>query len=136
MRDIEAAFVAHVGSEPELKTSAAGKPWTSVNVAVGDGDDVQWLRLAVFGERAQELAGSLHKGDRIYAEGRLKLDSWIGKDGKERFGLKIAAWKVEVLGQIGHNKPAKPKLPPEGERPAPYSARRQRDWQRPAAADA
>jgi hypothetical protein len=44
MRDIEAAFVVRVGSELELKTSAAGKPWTSVNVAVGDGDEVQWLR--------------------------------------------------------------------------------------------
>ena len=45
MKDIEAAFVARVGSELELKTSAAGKPWTSVNV--GDGDEVQWLRLVV-----------------------------------------------------------------------------------------
>ena len=50
MKDIEAAFVARVGSELELKTSAAGKPWTSVNVAVGDGDEVQWLGLAVFGD--------------------------------------------------------------------------------------
>ena len=48
MKDIEATFVARVGSELELKTSAAGKPWTSVNV--GDGDEVQWLRLAVFGD--------------------------------------------------------------------------------------
>ena len=47
MKDIEAAFVARVGSELELKTSAAGKPWTSVNVAVGDGGEVQWRRLAV-----------------------------------------------------------------------------------------
>ena len=41
MKDIGAAFVARVGSELELKTSAAGKPWTSVNVAVGDGGEVQ-----------------------------------------------------------------------------------------------
>jgi hypothetical protein len=67
MKDIEAAFVTRVGSELELKTSAAGKPWTSVNVAVGDGGEVQWLRLAVLGDLAQQLAGHLHKGDRIYA---------------------------------------------------------------------
>lgn len=56
MKDIEAAFVARVGSELELKTSAAGKPWTSVNVAVGDGDEVQWLRLAV-----SEIWGRPHR---------------------------------------------------------------------------
>jgi hypothetical protein len=37
-----------------LKTSAAGKPWTSVNVAVGDGGEVQWRRLAVHRESLPE----------------------------------------------------------------------------------
>jgi len=83
MKDIEAAFVARVGSELELKTSAAGKPWTSVNVAVGDGGEVQWLRLAVLGDLAQQLAGHLHKGDRIYAEGRLKLKPKAPPEGEQ-----------------------------------------------------
>jgi single-strand DNA-binding protein len=131
---IETAFIANVGSEPEMKTSAAGKPWAAFSACVGDGEDDQWLRVAVFRDRAQQLAGHLHKGDKIYAEGRLKLDTWTGKDGKERTGIKVAAWHVEQLGQIGKNKPAKPKAPPEGEQPAPPSTVPQRDWQKPASA--
>ena len=77
---------------------------------------------------------AISTGDKIYAEGRLKLDTWTGKDGKERTGLNVAAWRVEQLGQIGKNKPANPNAPPEGEQPAPPSTVPQRDWQKPASA--
>jgi hypothetical protein len=40
---IENAFIANVGSKPELKTSAAGKPWAAFSACVGDGEDAQWL---------------------------------------------------------------------------------------------
>jgi hypothetical protein len=40
---IETAFIANVGSKPELKTSAAGKPWAAFSACVGDGEDAQWL---------------------------------------------------------------------------------------------
>jgi single-strand DNA-binding protein len=102
---IETCFLARVGTEPEVKTSAAGKPWAALNVVVGDKDDEQqWIRLVVFGDRATQLAVS--KGDRVYVEGRLKLDNWTSKTGEAKSGLKVAAWKVERLGEIGKNKPA------------------------------
>ena len=109
MTGIECAFTGRIGQEPMLKASKAGKPWLSFAVAVGEGDDVQWLQVAAFGSRAEELAGSLKKGDRIYAEGRLRLNSWQAKDGSRQLGLSVAAWRVEVLGQIGTKRPRKPK---------------------------
>jgi single-strand DNA-binding protein len=140
MNGIEAAFIARVGTEPELKTSAAGKPWAAFNAAVGSGDDVQWVRVAVFGDLAEGLAGHVLKGDRLYCEGRLKLNEWTDREGKSRTGLSVAAWKIEKLGQIGRNKPAKRKAPPEGDHPIPPAVGRQsdrgaaagaeRDWQR------
>jgi single-strand DNA-binding protein len=114
------------------RTSQAGNLWASFSACVGGGDEAQWLRISAFGERAQQLAGHLKKGDRVYCEGRLKLETWTGNDGQQRTGIKVAAWRVERLGEIGKNKPAKPKAPPEGENPAPPSTR---DWQRPSLAD-
>ena len=35
---------------------------------------------------------------------RLKLENWTSKDGQARSGLKVAAWKVERLGEIGRRK--------------------------------
>src|SRR5262245_22506447 len=106
---IEACFIARVGSDVDVRTSQAGKLWASFRACVGDGKDAeaqQWVQIAVFGDKANSLA--IAKGDRVYVEGRLKLESWTGKDGVERQGLKVAAWKVERLGEIGKNKPGKP----------------------------
>lgn len=118
--NIETAFIGRVGNDPELKTSASGNPWCAFNVAVGSGDNTQWLRVAVFGARAEELAGPLKKGDRIYVEGSLTLRAWESA-GEKRFGLNVAAWKCERLGQIGRNKPPKSRSFPEGDNPAPMS---------------
>lgn len=60
-----------------------------------------WIRLAVFGEMATRLHPELKKGTEVYCEGRLRLESWVGKDGKEGTGLSVAASRVEVLGRIG-----------------------------------
>ncbi len=134
MKTIESAFIGRVGTEPELRTSAAGKPRAAFNVAVGQDDAVQWVRVAIFGDLAEQLAKTLQKSDRIYCEGTLKLNTWE-KDGEKRAGLSVAAWKVEKLSQIGRNRPPKPK----GERPdgdqreqSASSASAARDWQRPA----
>ena len=44
------------------------------------------LKIVVFGDKATSLA--VAKGNRVYCEGRLKLESWTSKDGKERSSLK------------------------------------------------
>jgi single-strand DNA-binding protein len=109
MNTIECAFTGRVGTEPELKTSAAGKPWLRFSVAVGADDSIQWVQVACFGDRAQALAESLLKGDRVYVEGNIRLNEWTTQAGEKRAGLSVAAWKVEKLGQIGRNRPPKSK---------------------------
>jgi single-strand DNA-binding protein len=83
---------------------------------------VQWVQIAVFGETAEQLAGCLSKADRVYVEGRLQLNRWQ-KDGQERSGLSVAAWKAEKLGAIGRNKPARDRDAGDAEAPRKNSAR-------------
>lgn len=144
---IETCFIARVGTDVEVKTSQAGKPWANFRACVGsekDGEEQQqWLQIVMFGSRASSL--TIVKGDKIYVEGRLKLEGWTGRDGVERQGLKVAAWRIERLGEIGKNKPAKPAkddAPANEQRVAhsqPNGGRQSgtpaRDWQRPPADD-
>jgi single-strand DNA-binding protein len=111
MSGIETAFSGRVGVPPaELKTSASGKAWAQFTVAVNTGEDeATWLKVAVFGERVEQLVGTLFKGDKVYCEGRLRLSTWTSKEGEPRSGLEVAAWRVDCQGQIGKNKPAKVK---------------------------
>jgi single stranded DNA-binding protein len=113
---IETAFSGRAAVVPELRVSAAGKPWARFGVAVGEGDNPQWVSVSCFGPVAERAAERLAKGTRCYVEGTLELDKWTDSQGVARAALKVAAWKVEPLGQIGQRKPRKSD---------------RRDWQRP-----
>jgi single-stranded DNA-binding protein len=92
---------------PQLKTSAAGKQWLSLSLAVDNGEEQpQWVQVAIFGDRALELAG-IEKRSKLYIEGRLTLRTWQ-QGGETRAGLSVAAWKAELLGQIGRRKAKRP----------------------------
>ena len=127
MSNIECAFSGRLGGDPEQRTSKAGNQWCRFNVAVGEGDDTQWVSVSCFKDAAQRALERLHKGDRAYFEGSIKLNKWAAQDGTERSGLQAACFKVEPLGQIGRRKPPKAKAaaaeangeqapPPETER--------------------
>jgi single-stranded DNA-binding protein len=101
---IDCAFYGFLAADADSRVSQAGKPWVRLRVGVGKDDEVQWLGVAVFG-KAAEAAAELRKGDRIYCEGTLKLDSWTGRDGAERHGLSVASFKCDRTHRIGRNRP-------------------------------
>jgi single-stranded DNA-binding protein len=45
---------------------------------------------------------------KIYAEGRLKTDTWTGNDGQNRFRLQINADRILFLDRSGEFSQAKP----------------------------
>jgi len=101
---IDAAFYGFLAADAETKVSKAGKTWVRLRVGVGKDDDLQWVSVAVFGQAA-EVAAKLKKGDRVYVEGSIKLDTWTGNDGTERHGLSVAAFKIDRTHNIGRNRP-------------------------------
>jgi single-strand DNA-binding protein len=99
---IDCAFYGFLAADAETKVSKAGKPWVRLRVGVGKDEDLQWISVAVFG-LAAEVAAKLKKGDRCYVEGSIKIDTWTGNDGTERYGLSVASFKVEKTHNIGRN---------------------------------
>jgi single-stranded DNA-binding protein len=118
---IDCAFHGFLASDAEAKTSQAGKKWARLRVGVGKDDTMQWVGVAVFG-KAAETAAELKKGDRVYVEGTIKIDSWRGGDGVEKHGLSVASFKIEKTHQIGRNRPPKR----DEQKPAPVASGRER----------
>jgi single-strand DNA-binding protein len=115
MKGIQSAFTGRLGQDPELKTSKHGNPWLSFSVAVDETSEeaITWVRVAVFGQLATDLHPDLKKATEVYVEGRLRLESWTGRDGRERSGLSVVGSRVEVLGKIGpDHHPRKPEPAP------------------------
>jgi single-strand DNA-binding protein len=106
---IECAFIGRLGQDPELKTSAAGKSWSRLSLAVGYGDDVSWVSCAVFGESAEHVCSTLRKNDKLYIEGAIGLNEWTGRDGEKRTGLSVVASRAEPPA-LGRNRPKRTRL--------------------------
>jgi single stranded DNA-binding protein len=103
---LETAFTGTLGRDPELKTSASGKVYCNVPVAVGNGDQTVWIRVACFGEIAQDFAARAHKGDHVAVEGKLTLNTYTARDGTRQAGFNVAASYVRIC-EIGQRRARK-----------------------------
>jgi len=103
---IECAFSGRLGRDPEHRRVKGGElPMLSFALAVETKAGDQWVRVALFGDRADELAAGLKKGDRAYVEGRLTLETWNAADGSTKSGLSVVATLVQPLRKIGRQRP-------------------------------
>jgi single stranded DNA-binding protein len=116
LNGITAALTGRLGADGILKYTSNGNPFLTIRVAVddakrGEGDQTEWVKVTVWGEAVEQLAPRLLKGVSIYAEGRLRLDLWSDREGKQRWDLSLRAWVCEPLGQIGRRRPSGPPIP-------------------------
>jgi single-stranded DNA-binding protein len=111
----EAAIIGAMVSETvDVRSSASGKRWAAINIAIGDGDGRQYVRVSVFGELAERLGGQLKKGEKVYIEAHsVRLNQYTNRDGEQRSGIQMVATRVEKAGAsaIGRNRARKPKAP-------------------------
>ena len=112
MIGIEAACVGTLTRDADHRTSKNGKPFTLLNVQVGEGDAKQFVSAIVFGDAAMKVA-NLERGRHVYLEGKIELSEWTGQDGKTRAGLKIASFNAEEVAKIGRRRERKDVKPAE-----------------------
>jgi single-strand DNA-binding protein len=103
---LKASVIGNLGSEPEMKYSASGAPFLRFNVASNyrtrsaEGqweDKTEWVRVTVFGQRAESLSQYLKKGMRVFVDGRLEARPWTDQQGGVRAGLELIASDVEFM---------------------------------------
>lgn len=92
--------------DPEVKTLAGDKAVVSFSLAINrrfkgaDGElkeEVTFVDCEAWNRLAELVGQYLVKGSGCYVEGRLKLDSWQDKDGKNRNRLKVVAETVQFM---------------------------------------
>ena len=99
------AISGNIGSAPELRATSSGKFVLTFSVAVneripdGNGgwtDRANWIKVAVFGNRASALEHILKKGTKVAVSGRLRQNSYE-KDGQKRNSVEIVADEVDIM---------------------------------------
>lgn len=100
-------IVGNLGRDPELRYTPQGNAVCNFSMATnekkrdkaGEMQDVTtWFRVTLWGKQAENASKYLTKGSPVYIEGRLRVEDWTDRDGKERYTLEVQGTDMQFLG--------------------------------------
>ena len=93
-------LIGNLGRDPELRYTPQGDAVCSFSIATnerkkdksGEFQDVTtWFKVTLWRRLAENASKYLSKGSPVYIEGRLQVEEWTDRDGKERYTLGVQA---------------------------------------------
>jgi single-strand DNA-binding protein len=105
MADNSVTFIGNLTREPELRFAQSGIAVVNVGMAINErrlvngewqDQDPIFINVTAFRELAENVAGSLHKGDRIVVTGKLQVRNFERQDGTKGTAVECLADEVAV----------------------------------------
>jgi single-strand DNA-binding protein len=104
----KAQIIGNLGADPRIAKAQNGSAIAAFTVATTERgyttqsgaqipDRTEWHNVICFGKLAEVVAKYLHKGSKVYIEGKMRTRSYNGKDGIERKVMEINADSMEML---------------------------------------
>jgi single-strand DNA-binding protein len=99
-------IIGNLGKDPEMKFTPSGKPVTTFSVAVGrmyktpegeSREETEWFRVVAWNQLAEICNQYLHKGSKVYVEGRLQTRTWKDNSGQDRYMTEVIANDMQML---------------------------------------
>lgn len=114
-------LIGFVGCEPEVREFGENRKLVAFTLATNDRwrdrkgkwiEKVEWHRAVAFGKLGQICETYIHKGMRVYVEGRLQSRQWEDKSGIKRSITEVIVGDVLFLDNKGRkNGGPKPEEP-------------------------
>ncbi len=99
-------LVGNLGREPELRYTPSGQPVANFSLATSRGrtdpngnwtDETEWHRIVAWERLAETASQYLHKGSKVYVEGRIQSRKYTDNQGVERTSFDIVANDLTLL---------------------------------------
>jgi len=99
-------LVGNLGRDPELRYTPQGTPLQlqprDQRAPEGphnrDNNDVTtWFRVTLWGRQAETASQYLQRGRPVYIEGRLRVEEYTDRDGKQRHSLEVNATDMQFI---------------------------------------
>ncbi len=127
----KAIIVGNLGGDPEVNYTGDGTAICNFSIATSESwrdkntgeqkEKTEWHRVSIFGKLAENCGKFLHKGSKVYIEGKIETRMWE-KDGHKNYTTEIKPFTVQFLDSKGagqapagnsggfpeENKPAQP----------------------------
>lgn len=111
-----------LGADPELRVLQNGNAVLNLSVACNESyldrnrvrqERVEWIRVKIWGKRAEALSKFLRKGAQVFVEGKLQTTSYNDRDGVKRYSTEVVANNIIVGGSSrSRNSPNDPESRP------------------------
>ncbi|MBK1646715.1 single-stranded DNA-binding protein [Thiocapsa imhoffii] len=100
-------LIGHLGADPEIRHMPSGDAVANVRIATSETwkdkqtgetrERTEWHNVVFFGRLAAVVQEYLHKGSKIYVEGKLRTRKWQAKDGQDRYSTEVV---VDINGNM------------------------------------
>ena len=104
-------LIGNVGADPEVRSTSGGNRVATFSLATsrtwngpaGDRQEkTEWHRCVVWNAKNSQLADIVekyvHKGDKLYIEGRIEYRQWQDKENQTRYSTEINVRELIMLG--------------------------------------
>jgi single-strand DNA-binding protein len=99
-------LIGNLGRDPELQVTSDGTPFTRFSLAVSrtyktsggeKREETEWFNIVAWRQLAETCERYLHKGSKVYIEGRVTQRKYTDKNGLERTSVDVNATDMEML---------------------------------------
>ncbi len=103
-------LIGNVGNDPEIRATSSGARVAKLSLATNRSwsdrsgqqqEKTEWHRLTFFGRLVDIVEQWVHKGDRLYVEGRLEYSQTQDDQGGTRYWTDIVVTEMVMLGSGG-----------------------------------
>ena len=103
-------LIGNVGNDPEIRATSSGARVAKLSLATNrswsgrDGqqqEKTEWHRLTFFGRLVDIVEQWVHKGDRLYVEGRIEYSQTQDDQGGVKYWTDIVITEMVMLGSGG-----------------------------------
>lgn len=106
----KAILIGNLGADPEIRYTQSGTQVATFNIATTErwkGQDGQmqesteWHRIVAWSRLAEICGEYLHKGSRVYIEGKIQTRKWQDQNGNDKYTTEIVAREMKMLSPRG-----------------------------------
>lgn len=99
-------LIGNLGRDPEMNYTPSGTAVTKFSLAVSRTyksasgerrDETEWFNIVAWNKLAETCSAYLHKGTKVYIEGRLTQRKYTDRDGNQRTAIDVIANEMEIL---------------------------------------
>ncbi|CRI66886.1 Single-stranded DNA-binding protein (SSB) (Helix-destabilizing protein) [Thiocapsa sp. KS1] len=104
-------LVGNLGADPEIRATPSGDAVATLRIATSETwkdkqtgermERTEWHRVILWRRLAEIAEQYLHKGSKVYIEGKLTTRKWTDQSGQDRYTTEIVGNEMQMLDSRG-----------------------------------